>query len=456
MVDGHPIDVAELGRITVLRATPCHDQRPDAVRIANLWDDARTALMATEISTRDNLAPRRMIRFVRDLDPNSLDVRTEMLYGFTGPAGGRLGFTSPSGDSLSTIGYWRRINKSSFRFYGPDANALLSQAFVEDHCFSIASGHQRTGQIGLAFEPVEQRKGKSAPAEITGTVWIDSASSELRSLEFNWLSFPVRGPTEHLGGEVRFTRMPSGSWFVHRWRLRMPTEVMAVEGKGSQVTRARRFGIVEEGGVVETGIRDARGTATIAGSVRDGDGNALAGARVTVVGMGRQTTTDEHGQYQLDSLPAGLHSIVVGHPRYDVFGMRAGDSQVLLDDGAARELSFRGPGAQEVSDLLCEGTAQKGRGTLHLTIIDSATSKPMRGLRVSLTDNEGYDRGREFTAEDETDASGVVVFCNTPPSKSLTLSARVGKSAARVELTMPKPGLTTQVVRWPGAVSVKM
>ena len=447
--------VTELGRITVLRATPCETSLQDAARITAFWEDARTALLATEISARDNLVSRRFVRFVRDLDPKSLDVDNETLYEFIAPQTVNIGFTSPSGDSLSTSGYWRRTTNTSFRYYGPDANALLSQAFVEDHCFSIIENGNRPGRIGLSFEPIERRKGRGTPAEIRGTVWLDSQTSELRSLEFAWTTLPMRVPDDHLGGEVLFSRLASGPWFVHRWRLRMPQEVLVADGRGTQQVRTKKFAILEEGGYVESATTaHGRLPAMVTGLVLDGDRRILAGARVKVAGTDRETFTDAAGRFRFDAVPPGLRRITVEHERYEALGVRAGDKQVLLDEGSTRELTFVGPEGDEVEALLCDGEPARGRGTIRLVFIDSATTRPMRGLRVSIAERDGNGDG--FASETETDASGVVVFCNAPASRPLTLTARQGKTSASAELKLPRGGLMAQVVRWPGTGSIRL
>jgi hypothetical protein len=48
-----------------------------------------------------------------------------------------------------------------------------------------------------------------------------------------------------------------------------------------------------------------RGTARLAGVVRDDRGRPLTRARVLVVGTGREATTGEAGRFVLDSLPGG-------------------------------------------------------------------------------------------------------------------------------------------------------
>ena len=49
------LGVSVLGAVNIKRATPCQANTADGERIATLWDDARTALMASEISARERL-----------------------------------------------------------------------------------------------------------------------------------------------------------------------------------------------------------------------------------------------------------------------------------------------------------------------------------------------------------------------------------------------------------------
>src|SRR5688500_18836621 len=56
-----------------------------------------------------------------------------------------------------------------------------------------------------------------------------------------------------------------------------------------------------------------QGTSTIRGSVKDPQGNVVAGATVTLTNMGttssRQTTTSEGGGYSFDGVPVGDYKI---------------------------------------------------------------------------------------------------------------------------------------------------
>jgi hypothetical protein len=88
---------------------------------------------------------------------------------------------SISGDSLAKVGYWRTQDADTMVFYGPDAEALLSDAFQSGHWFEFVQGSgTRRGFLGITFRPRRVRN----MGGINGTIWIDASSFELRFVEF--------------------------------------------------------------------------------------------------------------------------------------------------------------------------------------------------------------------------------------------------------------------------------
>jgi hypothetical protein len=75
-------EVAILSPVKIRRATPCQANATDGERIATLWDDARTALMSSEITAQNNLVSRRLVRYVREIDMPSMTVADERLKAF--------------------------------------------------------------------------------------------------------------------------------------------------------------------------------------------------------------------------------------------------------------------------------------------------------------------------------------------------------------------------------------
>jgi hypothetical protein len=431
--------VAVLGAVNIRRATPCQANTADGERIATLWDDARTALMSSEITARENLVQRRLVRYVREIDMPSMTVTDERLKAFDShDIAGTPQFRSLSADSLSLMGYWRVRSGGAIEFYGLDATALLSEAFVRDHCFRLDEGPQAPqGMVGLRFEPVKDRMKRNAPPEVTGTVWIDVATSALQSVDFVWTK--LRGDLKHVGGEVIFARVDSGPWFVSSWRLRMPR---AIEVAGSFGT-ARMAGLVEEGGLVLEGKPDpARAPASIFGEVRDGSQRPMPGAVVRIVGTDLRALTGADGRYELRDVPPGLQFIVADHSSLAELGVRAGEGQVLLDDGVRREVSFSAPSSNEIISTLCDGQdIPRNRATVRVTLTDSATQRPLSGVRLRVASKDG----RAFETIDETDAGGAVVFCGVPADLPLIVTESGRGTIA--ELTLRRGQVVGRLIR---------
>ena len=105
---------------------------------------------------------------------------------------------------------------------------LLSSSFLQDHCFRLAISLDST-RLGLAFEPTPARE---RVADIRGTLWLDRASTELRSLEFQYVNIS-RAQQDHAGGELAFVRMRDGQWAISRWNIRMPVLVLGLSSGNS-------------------------------------------------------------------------------------------------------------------------------------------------------------------------------------------------------------------------------
>jgi hypothetical protein len=332
------------------------------------------------------------------------------------------------GDSLSGIGYWKRIDNRSTVFYGPDAIALLSEAFVRDHCFRVIGGTaEDAGAIGMAFEPVRARMRSNSPPEIRGTIWFDSATQQLRRLSFVWTRLPGEAPTKGLGGEILFDRVAEGPWHVARWHLRMPQDIVELQGSGDHVIRVQRLGIVEEGGaVLADSTGPTAGRATVSGVVRDANRRPLAGATVRVLGTPLSVMSDASGRYELGAIPAGLRTVVVDHPQVAPFGVRVGEARILLDDATTRTLSFRAPDASGLVDALCDRHPTEHRTTLRVTIVDSTTTAPIPGLLVRLSPVAVDGRSPASGLTGETDPTGAVVFCDAPVGIRLVLTETNG------------------------------
>jgi hypothetical protein len=422
-----PFTATSLPRVTVTDRSLCTSGR-DRLRVVGLWREAQTALTVIAISASDSSLRRRMVRFTRRMGLFSPEIIEESHHSYDQNDGiGEPAFRSLGGDSLSQAGYLVDAD-NDITFYAPDASALLSGAFLRDHCFSIAERQRdRPGLVGLAFAPVRSR----TTPDIRGTLWLDSASYELRFVEFRWTQLPRELQHDRVGGEVYFTRLPTGHWIVKNWTLTMPrpSRVQFRSLGGPRRERLMIDGLGQEGGMIlihglETFDKPGTVTGTIARS-----GKPLTWTRIRLVGTPFRTIVDSSGRFRFDSVPPGLHSIVAEHPDFEVFGIRAAEEEFVLQEGATRHLVFRAPGEKEIADAMCPHRDWR-LPTLHVALLDERSGRPLRGTRLRLrwidvvTERRGdlfakVPRERDLDAT--TDDLGNAVFCSVPAERTLTL-----------------------------------
>jgi hypothetical protein len=326
-----------------------------------LWTEIRTALATTALGRADSTLSLEARAFRRRLDP-SLELIAEQVGLPRVTTGGRP-YYSRDANSLANEGYVRQVGNESV-FYAPDEQVLLSDRFIDDHCFQVARGDGTAeGLFGLQFSPAGRRRVN----DIAGTLWVDSASAELRYLDFwyvnDGLPRAVVGEGRS-GGQVVFGRTTSGTWIVSAWRLRMPHFA-----EGIRITpRSIPNSYEEFGGVVsslasdslmpfETArpYRDLLVPARMAGVVFDSLSNRpLAAARVwllpeetsadiaaglappggRLVAQSVSQLTDVEGRFAIDNIPAGSWRLAFEHRSLDSIGVRPPFYDLRLRPGA--------------------------------------------------------------------------------------------------------------------------
>ena len=435
--------ISESLPLVVVRDTSlCVTKARDGERISGLWEAARTALATSIVSDSDTVTGRRLVRFERLRLPYNMEITSETVHSYDAADGLRdVMFASASGESLSLTGYWRNTGLNHMEFLAPDARALLSSAFLRDHCFGVAEDDRnRSEQVGLTFEPVRGRH-----RDIAGTLWLDRRSFELLKLEFRWLDLPQTMRHERLGGDVHFLRLPDGTWVVQRWALRMsrPGSVMTPRPTGMGQRAVTADTLVEHGGlIVLHGLGASGPPGRVTGEVRRPDGAPLRWARVRVVGTAHVATVDSAGRFTFDSVIPGPHAIVVEHAQYDSAGLRVAEREFVLDEGSERHFDFVAPTQREIGDRLCPHRNWRWP-TLRVTLLDTQTSAPVadadlrlqwltlvyearQGISVPVgVMQDAYRNAR-------TAADGVAMFCSIEPGKQLILSLLEADSRQRV------------------------
>lgn len=218
---------------------PCRVRPAEGAETAALWEEARKALNAAAWGKERRLFRFRMVRHERELDPRTLRVRSERLHEDSGL--GENTYVSLPAETLAREGFIRDDGDAAV-FYAPDAQVLLSDEFLDGHCFRVQAGEgEERGLVGLAFEPI---RGRKLP-DIRGVLWVDARTAELRHLEYRYTGLKLGRGGDRVGGRIEFERLPTGAWIVRRWWIRMP-----LVGPQRPRRRVAVVGLREEGGEV--------------------------------------------------------------------------------------------------------------------------------------------------------------------------------------------------------------
>jgi hypothetical protein len=409
-----------LPEVVVSAINTCAAARRDAPRVGALWEEARAALVATQISLRDRLFHAEMASYVRELSPKDFRVLSQTQAGARGIV--ENPFVALPPESLTVNGYRRDAGEGLQYYYAPDANVLTSDMFLEQHCFRLVP-RQRNALVGLAFDPTSRER-----SDIRGTLWLDATTYELRHVEFLYTGLIDVADSLRIGGEVHFDRLPSGAWYVKRWFVRMPQHgrqrgfALVLRGNTPTVlVRPVDLRLREEGGeITAESARTGSRAAIIAGSVLDSTGTApLARGVARLMGTTRAVALRMDGTFRLDSVPPGRHTIRVEQPAYDSLGVEAIEASADVREGTVERMALRAGDTPSLVARLCPGT-RLGAGTGVLRVLFATPAgAPIPNALVGVSP-EGSEE-RSVTREGRTDARGAIVFCGIPARAPVTV-----------------------------------
>lgn len=236
-----------LANISVDAGEPrCGTPAAEALELNRVWQEARKALQATAWTDRQTYYrfDALIVRQSLDTDGDPLapaDYEPIRIYG-------RHPFRSIGAEDLALGGWVQSQGGRGIKFYGPDAEILLSESFLRRHCFRLVrddSGRRRL--IGVAFEPLPDR----GVPDISGVLWVDRLTAELDRLEYRYVNLRLPVESELLGGRVEFDHLPDGGWIVRRWEIVTPQADLVSSGGNRRRQRVRLSGYALEGQLVQ-------------------------------------------------------------------------------------------------------------------------------------------------------------------------------------------------------------
>jgi hypothetical protein len=243
----------QLAAVRVSAASACGAETVQESDAFVLWEEARKALEATALTRQSGQLHMRIEEWERTLDPKSLRVISESKTERQGI--GKRPYDSPPAETLATAGYVRTASDGESFYHAPDEEALLSDRFLETHCFRVLRINLPAlrGLVGFAFEPV---KGRRVP-DVRGVLWLDERTAELRHLEYRFTGLPERLEHPDVGGRVEFQRLPNGAWIIGRWVVRAPVVETARRRVPKSYGRAIEMEMVVDSSIVA--IREGGG-----------------------------------------------------------------------------------------------------------------------------------------------------------------------------------------------------
>jgi carboxypeptidase family protein/TonB-dependent receptor-like protein len=454
-----PFERVPLPAVAVTATSRCDRVAGESGDAARLWGEARKTLEATRIAQDERRFEVTLTRFERELTLPDSSVKSTRSFTQSGVSDNP--FVSLTPDSIARVGY-RVAAAGKDSYYAPDARLLLSDQFVTGHCFGTRRGGP-AGTLGLTFRP---QRG-SGLVDVDGVLWLDSASAELRSLEYRYTSVPRRESAG--GGSVEFGKLPNGVWGVRRWAIRIPVLTVR-ESRRRPDGALGRFvdtlvtSVQVEGGEVLMGLtagRPASGT-RIRGTVYDSTLRMpLAGAVVTLEGAGRSVRSGGDGGYLLDSLPdEGSFRLRFWHPRLDSLGIEMPRVMVRIRRGEETAALLAVPGAGAIVRERCGVTATEPARIIVGTVRrDGSPASQANVLALQAHpahDSLGAELGIATVVASE---SGRFALCQLAPVGRAWLIARTGDawgqpvvvgdgaSATIADITLPPSSATPAAPR---------
>jgi hypothetical protein len=409
----------ELPAIAVETGSRGCARREDGPAVQALWQEVRKALDVAAWTSQTGGIRYTTLHHVRDLDVTGAvllsETRSPRVAAAVRPYGAAR---SPA--ELVRGGFVDRVDGDLILF-GPDAEVLLSDEFLDAYCFGLIGG--TAGEAGLGFEPVRRRRA----GDLRGVLWVDRASAELRRLEYTYTSLPGEHARHTADGAIHFRRLPTGLWVVDAWRIRSPLIRRSINHAAGT-----RYGVREEGGTLlfaEQGsatLYRRDGSGTVAGHFTDlVHGPGRAGTVVYLSGTPHSAVTDSAGYYRIDDVPAGRYAVAFTDTwLQELQYPQTLDSVTVAADGLTRH-DIATPTRAAILRRLCPGEraasgweGSVGDGLLHGTATDPRTGNPLRGVEVRA---EWTEAGTTFWRIGTTRTNGRYVLCWVPPSGEVRL-----------------------------------
>lgn len=431
----------------------CQLRAEDSRQTALLWDQVQKALGVTSLVQEQALLELEMIRFVRELNLEETRLLGERLDAWIGANP----FKSPSASDLAEQGFVQPLG-DDFGYYMPDPTALLSNDFLNAHCFRVVE-HEDPGRgtVGLEFSPLDDRRERLRVDEeppifrdlfgeeivdVRGVLWVDGRTGALQSLEYEYVGLREDDMEEIASGYAAFEQLLDGRWVVRRWRIRMPIAEFVGFGRSRriQVTAIR-----EEGGELTEAFHPSGGVATsrpgvvVTGRIDTKDlGIGVDSALVRLSGTVHGSYADASGGFRFDNVVPGEYLVTFHHPVLDTVDIEDPAAWVEVRPDMP-PLVIPLPDRGQVLEETCASMDEDSEGGLLLLRISDEDGAPVPGREVQLRS------AGEVVEEYTTARTNTLRFCEIPVGVPLEVNL-VGRPDLTDTVTVPPHGFARRDV----------
>lgn len=173
-------------------------------------------------------------------------------------------------------------------------------------------------------------------------------------------------------------------------------------------------------------------TGTVIGLVYDSTTSTpLANARVAVYGTNAFAESNEEGQFRLDDVPAGEHTVVFFHSRLGALGVTATPQPVVVAHQSISEVYLTVPSRATILSGWCSAEPGEGDASVGGVVTDALTGVPLPRARVTaFGETAGVLQRRRVVQEVRTGSSGEFRLCHLDSSEPLTVMIVFGTNEA--------------------------
>ncbi len=422
----------ELEGLEVRGERRCVIRPGEGMEVARVWEEARKALAVQDWTDREGAYRYTLVNYQRELDPQTLRIRSEERK--VARAVARNPIRSLPAEDLMENGFIRQLSSGDWNYFGPDASVLLSDAFLDTHCFRLTVDQDRPDDLGLAFEPVEERR----VPDISGTLWLDWETAHLDVLEYRYTQVPHPEGKGWATGQVEFEELPNGAWIVRKWWIRMPLLAQDLSRSRAGSSGIWVHGVREAGGEItkistlaEETILDSP-VGAVQGTVWDSiHHRPMMDARVFLSGTQHGTRTDSVGRFLLEGLPEGRFTAAFSHPQLDSLGFYPPGVDVEVVAGEVSEVALGIPAEGSLFASVCPSQGRgEGQAVLTGRVLATQDGNPVPSAAVQVR-WEGYEvspagemileMGKQ--AEATTDGRGRYTICGVPADEEVAVQA---------------------------------